>query len=171
MGERQKQTEQGTTHNHHVDLQTMEKLNMKTHIGKLGQKGFTLIELIITIVIIGVLAAVAIPKFQDLTGDAEKGVAAGVASSLASGTSVNYGRSKVPGAVACTALNTPAGCTYYPMTTCANIESFKSALADIPAGYTVTDSGTTTLANTGTAVAGCQITKGTINVGFSAYGA
>ena len=136
-----------------------------------AQHGFTLIELIITIVIIGVLAAVAIPKFQDLTNDAEKGVAAGVAAALASGTSVNYGRSKVPAALACTAVGTPAGCTDYPMTSCANIETFKSALADIPAGYTVTDGGTTTLLATGTAVAGCQITKGTINVGFSAYGA
>lgn len=148
---------------------------MKSNFKRMAQKGFTLIELIITIVIIGVLAAVAIPKFQDLTNDAEKGVAAGVAAALASGTSVNYGRSKVPGATACTAANTPAGCTYFPMTTCANIESFKASLADIPSGYSVTDSGTTALLTTGTAVAGCQITKGSgatqINVGFSAYGA
>jgi len=136
-----------------------------------AQNGFTLIELIITIVIIGVLAAVAIPKFQDLSTDAEKGVAAGVAAAIASGTSVNYGRSKVPNPLACTAVGTPAGCTFYPMTSCANIETFKAGLADIPAGYTVTDSGTTTLSTAGQATPGCQITKGTINVGFNAYGA
>ncbi|MBK6386420.1 MAG: prepilin-type N-terminal cleavage/methylation domain-containing protein [Rhodoferax sp.] len=34
------------------------------------QRGFTLIELVMVIVILGVLAAVAIPKFVDLKSDA-----------------------------------------------------------------------------------------------------
>jgi MSHA pilin protein MshA len=131
------------------------------------QKGFTLIELIITIVIIGVLAAVAIPKFQDLTNDAEKGVAAGVAAALASATSVNYSRSKVPNAIASPA----AGFTYYTIGSCTDINANRAALADIPTGYTVTDSGTTTLPATGVSTAGCLVTKGTISVPFNAYGA
>ena len=129
-----------------------------------SQKGFTLIELIITIVIIGVLAAVAIPKFLDLTTDAEKGVAAGVAGAIASGTSVNYAKSKVPGAVAGTDYQTIANCTDLT-------GAVLAALADVPAGYTV--AGTTALPATGVATAGCSVTKTgtTISVPFNAYGA
>jgi MSHA pilin protein MshA len=150
---------------------------MNLKIEKLAQKGFTLIELIITIVIIGVLAAVAIPKFQNLTSDAEQGVAAGVAAALASATSVNYGRSKVPAAVICTAANTPAGCTYFPMTTCATLAGFAPALADIPTGYTVvanTAAGAAAALTTdGTSANACMVQKtgGTATAAFNAYGA
>jgi len=138
---------------------------MKTKIEKLVQKGFTLIELIITIVIIGVLAAVAIPKFQSLTSDAEKGVAAGVAAALASGTSVNYAKSKVPGAV--------AGTNFIAIATCADFTAANIALlADIPTGYSVTG-GATALPNTGVATAGCVVQAPTVGVtaAFNAYGA
>jgi len=143
---------------------------MHTKVGKWAHKGFTLIELIITIVIIGVLAAVAIPKFLDLSNDAEKGVAAGVAAALASGTSVNYGRSKVPGVVMCTTgPGVPSAGCVAPLATCDAVEAYKAQLADIPTGYTV-GGGTAALPATGVATAGCTIVKGTISVPFNAYG-
>lgn len=43
-----------------------------------NEKGFTLIELIVVIVILGILAAVAIPKYQDLTNEARTAASEGV---------------------------------------------------------------------------------------------
>ena len=55
------------------------------------QRGFTLIELVMVIVILGVLAAVAIPKFVDLKSDARTAALAGVAGALNSASAINYG--------------------------------------------------------------------------------
>ena len=58
------------------------------------QNGFTLIELVMVIVILGVLAAVALPKFIDLKGDAQLAALQGVAGALSSASAINYASRK-----------------------------------------------------------------------------
>lgn len=50
-----------------------------------------MIELIVVIVILGILAATALPKFIDLRSDAMSSSANGMAGSLTSAMAVNYG--------------------------------------------------------------------------------
>jgi len=79
---------------------------------KQAQQGFTLIELVMVIVILGVLAAVALPKFVDLKGDAQQAAMSGVAGAAASGAAINYAGCAVTNNVVtagkCAAVNTCA---------------------------------------------------------------
>ncbi len=58
---------------------------------RLKSKGFTLIELMIVVAIIGILAAIAIPKFAQMLEKSREGATKGNLGSIKSATSIYYG--------------------------------------------------------------------------------
>ncbi len=58
-----------------------------------NQKGFTLVEIIAVLVILGILAAVAVPKYLDLQEDARAKAANGAIAEIKGRASMSYGQS------------------------------------------------------------------------------
>lgn len=64
---------------------------------KSNQQGFTLIELIIVIVILGILAVTASPKFLDIQSDARASTLEGVEASLKGAVNIAYSKALIQG--------------------------------------------------------------------------
>ena len=69
------------------------------------QRGFTLIELVVVIVIIGLLAATALPKFIDVTTDARESSVQGVAGGLRAAAALGQAQYVVNGTKSATSIS------------------------------------------------------------------
>ena len=114
------------------------------------QSGFTLIELVMVIVILGVLAVTALPKFVDLKGDAQTAALQGVVGALSSANAINY--------AARSAKGTGTGSA---VTTCGTAAALLQGGA-LPDGYSMTTTETAVTVAAGASVS-CTVKQDSSN--------
>jgi MSHA pilin protein MshA len=127
---------------------------------KSRQAGFTMIELIVVIVILGVLAATALPKFINMRGDAEQAAADGVAGAAASAMNLNFS-----GCALTNNVVTTDKCVRINTCTKAQVDTIMQG--GLPAAYAVAvNAAGVDIGVTNAATAMCKVTK---TVGSTVY--
>lgn len=118
----------------------MEEVSRQPRLGKVvgNQRGFTLIEIIVVIVLLGIISAVAIPKFIDLSTEAHIAAMDGVAGAYSSGTAVNYAGCSATG-------QTPTAGKCVKVSLCS--ETSATIAGGLPTGYTLAADGAAQVAN------------------------
>ncbi len=131
------------------------------------QNGFTLIELVVVIVILGILAVTAAPKFINLEGDARAAAVEGVAGAAASAASINF--------ASCAAnSHTQANCTAAGCIIVDACDDIELLVPDVSWGATADYDITTGVALTNGTSATCTVTDRidtTVTATFQGIGA